>query len=244
MKQIVFKVFYNSVGKVIRYSQRSLLVRPREQDTLMWLIKQSAIKDSAQYAIENFSEALQFNDRKDLWQYCLTKVPKTKVSSGEGCVTEFGVWKGASINFFAKELPNIRIYGFDSFEGLEEDWYGFSIKKGTFNTNGVVPKVEKNVKLFSGWFEDTLPDFMKELKSERILLCHMDADTYKPTKYVLSTIANNLQKGPIIIFDEYFGYSSWRLHEHKAWREVSHDFNFNYKYIGYTGENHVAVEIL
>jgi hypothetical protein len=193
MKLFAFKVFYNSVGKVIRYFQRSLLVRPREQDTLMYLIKQSAIKDSAQYA---------------------------------------------------KELPNIRIYGFDSFEGLEEDWYGFSIKKGTFNTNGVVPKVEKNVKLFSGWFEDTLPDFMKELKSERILLCHMDADTYKPTKYVLNTIASNLQKGSIIIFDEYFGYSSWRLHEHKAWKEVSQDFNFNYKYIGYTGESHVAVEIL
>ena len=155
------------------------------------------------------------------------------------------MWKGASINFFAKELPNIRIFGFDSFEGLEEDWYGLSgYKKGTFSTLGKVPKVEKNVKLFSGWFEDTLPDFLKELKTEKILLCHMDADTYKPTKYVLSSLANNFEKGTIIIFDEYFGYTGWRHHEFKAWQEVSSDFDLKYRYIAYTGENHVAVEIL
>ena len=163
---------------------------------------------------------------------------------GGGCVTEFGVWKGASINFFANALPGIRIFGFDSFEGLEEDWYGFEIQKGTFSTMGKMPKVEKNVTLFSGWFEDTLPEFMKELKDEKILLCHMDADTYKPTKYVLSSLAKNLRKGTIIIFDEYYGYTSWRLHEFKAWKEVCLEYNLKYKYIGYTGENHVAVQIM
>lgn len=244
VKRAAFDLFNRTVGKVIRYFQRTLLVREREQDTLMYIIKQNAINDSAQYAIDNFSEAMQFNSRKELWQYCLTYIPKSHIAPGGGCITEFGVWKGASINFFAKERPNIRIFGFDSFEGLEEDWYGFDIKKGTFSTSGKVPKVEKNVKLFSGWFENTLPQFLKELDNEMILLCHMDADTFKPTRYVLSALANNLRKGSIIIFDEYFGYSSWRLHEFKAWQEVSLEYNLKYKYLGYTGENHVAVEIL
>ncbi len=97
--------------------------------------------------------------------------------------------------------------------------------------------------LVKGWFEDTLPKFCAELQQEKILLLHMDADTYKPTAYVLSSLSNNLGKGTIIIFDEYFGYPNFRLHEFKAWQELVDSSGLKYRYIGYT-EMQVAIEIL
>jgi hypothetical protein len=60
----------------------------------------------------------------------------------------------------------------------------------------------------------------------------MDADTYKPTAYVLSSLKKNLGKGTIVIFDEYFGYSSFREHEFKAWQEHCRAFGREYEYIG------------
>jgi hypothetical protein len=169
--------------------------------------------------------------------------PPPPPPGGGGRIAEFGVYKGKSINFFARSCPKAKVYGFDSFEGLEEDWYGFRLQKGFFSTNGQLPKCERNVILVKGWFEDTLPKFCRELKGEQIQLLHMDADTYKPTSYVLNSLTKNLGKGTIIIFDEYFGYSSFRLHEFKAWQEFVNSEGIKYQYIGYT-ELQVAIEIL
>jgi hypothetical protein len=106
-----------------------------------------------------------------------------------------------------------------------------------------LPKVASNVKLTKGWFEDTVPEFVNQLGIEKILLVHMDADTYKPTKFVLNAIIKNLDKGSILIFDEYFGYSGWKLHEFKAWQEIVEFYDIQYRYIGY-GPEQVAIEIL
>ena len=167
---------------------------------------------------------------------------KSKQQRG-GVIAEFGVWKGESINFFARNCPKAKVFGFDSFEGLEEDWYGFRLQKGFFSTNGQLPKCERNVTLIKGWFEDTLPKFCLELQQEKIQLLHMDADTYKPTAYVLNSLTKNLGKGTIVIFDEYFGYPNFRLHEFKAWQELVNSEGLKYRYIGYT-EMQVAIEIL
>ena len=40
----------------------------------------------------------------------------------DGEVLEFGVYAGGSITRTANALPNMTIHGFDSFEGLPEDW--------------------------------------------------------------------------------------------------------------------------
>ena len=39
-----------------------------------------------------------------------------------GLVLEFGVASGSSITGIAGEMPHRTVYGFDSFEGLPEDW--------------------------------------------------------------------------------------------------------------------------
>jgi hypothetical protein len=237
VKKSLYKFFDSSFGKIIRTIQNSLINR-NPIFSVMDLVKQNAVQDSAEYAIKNFSEAMQFDRRSDLWIYCLNRTPPHG-----GIIAEFGVWKGESINFFAKNCLEARVYGFDSFEGLEEDWYGFILPKGSFSTNGKIPKCESNVKLIKGLFEETLPNFVNELNQEQIMILHMDADTYKPTKYVLELLIKNLNRGSIIIFDEYFGYSNWRLHEFRALQEIVRDFSVRYRYIGYTNMQ-VAIEIL
>lgn len=241
LKIIIFKIFYLTLGKIVRLFQNTLIPRHSSPQGVFHLISQHALHDSAQYALNNFSTAIQFDKREDLWLYCLNKIPQ--LQTGEGIIAEFGVWKGTSINFFAKNCPKVRVFGFDSFEGLEEDWYGFRLQKGHFSTNGQPPKCESNVTLIKGWFKDTLPKFCEELQQEKIHLLHMDADTYKPTWYVLSSLSNNLGKSTIIIFDEYFGYPNFRLHEFRAWQELVNSHGLKYKYIGYT-EMQVAIEIL
>ena len=72
---------------------------------------------------------------------------------------EFGVASGKTINYISK-FTNDTVYGFDSFEGLPEKWRnGFD--KGCFNRNGNLPKVNKNVTLIKGWFDETLPNFIE-----------------------------------------------------------------------------------
>ena len=241
MKYLINKVFYHSVGKILRLFQKSLINYdsvPGVQD----LVNRNAVQESSDYAIKNFSQAMQFVSRPELWRYCLNISTQLQYTE-DGVIAEFGVWKGESINSFAKTCPRARVFGFDSFEGLEEDWYGYLLQKGHFSTKGQLPKVENNVTLIKGWFEETLPNFVKSLAHEQILILHMDADTYKPSKYVLNSLVKNLDSGSIIIFDEYFGYPGWQLHEFKAYQEFVTKFSIKYKYIAYTNMQ-VAIEIL
>ena len=42
------------------------------------------------------------------------------------------------MRFLASQCANDRVYGFDSFEGLPDNWH--SGGKGAFSTNGVLPR--------------------------------------------------------------------------------------------------------
>jgi len=101
---------------------------------------------------------------------------------------EFGVASGKSINYFSK-FTNDTVYGFDSFEGLPEDWRG-GFNKGAFNRNGIPPKVNSNVELIKGWFNETLEPFIKT-KNKKISFIHMDADLYSSTKYIFDVLKDN-----------------------------------------------------
>ncbi len=251
MSSIIFKLFSNSIGKVLRLFQRSLI--PTSQLpaatvkltplTINELVEQSAVQDTVDYVIKNCKEALMFSQgRESIWRYCLD-LRKSELDLG-GTILEFGVWKGVSINFFAKHSPGASITGFDSFEGLEEDWFGHIRTKGFLDVGGVLPSVPGNVKLIKGWFQSTLPPFLDTFGEQKISIIHMDADTYTPTKYALQMLAKNLKPGTIVIFDEYFGYSSWRIHEFKAWQEIVSELNLKYKYLAYSDQCQVAVEIV
>jgi len=169
-------------------------------------------------------------------------VAKENDNASDYFYIEFGVFSGTSINFFSKNLNNKKIYGFDSFEGLKEDWAGTSVPKGTFNLNKKIPKLENNVVPITGWIQDTLPIFLKE-KNPKINFVHMDVDTYESSKFILEAIKPNLIKGAIILFDELYNFEGWDVGEYKALREV---FNDNeYKFLSFaTDSSQVVIKIL
>ena len=57
--------------------------------------------------------------------------------------------------------PVPTIHGFDSFEGLPEAWRD-GCGPGMFSRDGAVPEVGPGVVLHVGWFDDTLPTFVRE----------------------------------------------------------------------------------
>jgi len=129
---------------------------------------------------------------------------------------EFGVFKGETANFFSKFIN--KLYAFDSFEGLKEDWSGMR-PKGTFNLNKQIPKLNKNIEPIVGWIEDSLEDFLKK-HNPKINFVHMDLDTYESTKYTLEKIKPYLVKNATLIFDELYNFPGWRHGEYKALTEV------------------------
>jgi len=152
---------------------------------------------------------------------------------------EFGVWTGTSLTLFAKILKKIPIYGFDSFEGLRESWVGHVLPRGAFNLNKKVPKLSKNCIPVVGWVQDTLPRFLKE-KEIIINFVHLDVDTYESTKFILKNIKPHLKDQAIIVFDELYNFSGWKVGEYKALTEILNDKE--YSFIGFgTGNGRNAV---
>lgn len=96
-------------------------------------------------------------------------------------VLEFGVYKGMSLTRIKEKigLYGYELFGFDSFEGLPEDWFNsiedeVVLEKGFFSLQeGENLKfVMDGVNLYTGWFKDTIPDYLKIAKP--IALLHID----------------------------------------------------------------------
>lgn len=69
---------------------------------------------------------------------------------------EFGVVTGMSINIIAEAAQEREVHGFDSFEGLPENWSGHVETQGSFSSKGQLPKVRPSVRLYKGWCGETL----------------------------------------------------------------------------------------
>ena len=147
-----------------------------------------------------------------------------------GLILEFGVRHGTSIRQLAT-LTSKPIYGFDSFEGLPEDWHQES--KEVYSTKGKMPKVPPHVTLIPGWFDQTLPLFLEKHEAD-IALINMDCDIYSSTKTVLDLLSPRIKKGTIIIFDEYIGNLHWEEDEHKALMESIDTYQWKYEYLCYS----------
>jgi hypothetical protein len=147
---------------------------------------------------------------------------------------EFGVFSGGTINYISN-FTNNTVYGFDSFEGLPEKWID-GWDKGKFNKNGQLPSVNSNVVLVKGWFNETLPTFIKE-QNKKISFIHMDADLYSSTKCILDNVKDYLDKDCVIVFDELLNYPGFdgETGELKALYEFIIDNNVNYEWIGMDG---------
>ena len=161
---------------------------------------------------------------------------------------EFGVFEGKSIKYWLSENKNDSslFYGFDSFEGLPEDWFP-GIGKGAFGVGGKLPDItDPRVNFVKGWFNKTLPDFVEHIgpdKNKQIVL-HMDADLYSSTYYVLNCLyfKGYIQAGTLIIFDEVI-VASIADTEFRAFMDFVEVMQLNYKVLG-TSEYEMAIVIL
>lgn len=96
-----------------------------------------------------------------------------------------------------------RFIGFDSFNGLPEDWTK-NWTKVTFDTGGAAPQIDdRRVSFGKGWFQDTLPDFLKGFTPRSRLVVHNDSDLYSSTLFVLATLNTLLTPGTVVIFDDF-----------------------------------------
>lgn len=206
---------------------------------LLHKVNEAEIHECVELIRKHLSNAYLAPSRYDIREFCLKRMP------AEGMVLEFGVFIGRSINHMGKHLlekgDKRIIHGFDSFEGLPTDGLGWDWEKGLFNLDGIMPKVESNVKLHKGWIEDTLPPFLNEHKDEKIALLHIDTDIYEPAKLVLTECKSRLVPGSIILFDELIGFAGWRFHEYKALHEVFDESEF--EYISFSDAHQAAIRI-
>lgn len=150
---------------------------------------------------------------------------------------EFGVYQGDTLRLIAEHMP---VTGFDSYEGLPEDWReGFPKGKFACEPPDDLPA---NTTLIVGRYEDTLPafDFFG-----RVDLVHIDCDLYSSTVTVLQHIRPCLGWGTYVVFDEFHGYpgASARNGEWRAWNEFVVRTKIRYQ-IADIGPEQLAVRII
>lgn len=168
--------------------------------------------------------------------YALTQV-KLK-----GIYMECGVHTGKTITHIAQERPNQTIHGFDSFEGLSEEWEGNA--PGLFSLNGNMPKVPSNAVLHKGWFDKTIPDFEQSLpENQPIAFLHIDSDLYSSAKTIFTVMRKRIVPGTIIVFDDFLYNRHWIMHEPKAFVEFLRETGYSFKYISHTNYHGLTVQI-
>ena len=138
-----------------------------------------------------------------------------------GAVVECGTWKGGMIAGIAQILGKSRNYFlFDSFEGLPDakevdgsaarEWQAdktsplyfnnctasFDDANAAMNLAGI-----KKPSIVKGWFNETLP---KSKIEEGIAILRMDGDWYESTMDILNNLFYQVNKGGVIIIDDYY----------------------------------------
>jgi hypothetical protein len=161
----------------------------------------------------------------------------------EGLCLEFGVYSGFTINYIASKRDWI-VDGFDSFEGLPENWRD-RFGKNCFSTDSQ-PKVKHNVHLHKGFFAQSIPEFLNvnDRANLPIAYMHIDCDLYSSTKTIFNLLGHKIVSGTVIVFDEYFNYDGWEHGEYLAFQEFVNSESIKYEYITYNHKHEqVAVMI-
>jgi len=154
-----------------------------------------------------------------------------------GDIIELGVFRGLGLLTWANLLEAYcigdrtkTVYGFDNWKGFteltKEDGKnemdvdklvgGFSPEKyyeelidaiSIFDNDRFVAW-KPRIKLQIGNIEDTIGTFCEENPGLRFSLIHFDCDLYAPTKAALDVLWSRVQRGGVLLFDEY-GIPEW-----------------------------------
>ncbi|MGV0850713.1 class I SAM-dependent methyltransferase [Mycolicibacterium phlei] len=163
---------------------------------------------------------------------------------GDGLVLDLGVWIGWSTRLLA-ERSGRRVYGFDTFEGLVEDWQvddeklvkagALSIAEpfaqrlindtGVTIEGGIPSALGRDVEFIKGSTYDTLAPFL-DAHPGPIRLFHMDLDTYESCLHALETCKSRFTRGSILVFDEYLVTNG----EMRAFYDFQKKYGFEFRY--------------
>ena len=143
------------------------------------------------------------DDRESVLEFAINHIGK----NSDVTYLEFGVASGWSMNLMSSKLssPQTRLVGFDSFEGLPEDWVTSDGRAGSFDMGGRIPPIDDGrVTFVKGWFQNTVGEFLENLRltpGEKTLI-HFDADLYSATLFLLSAFWWKITEY-YFIFDEF-----------------------------------------
>jgi O-methyltransferase len=161
-------------------------------------------------------------DREGVFATVANRIRNAKV-----LYLEFGVYKGESMRYWSGALrhPESQLHGFDSFEGLPEDFdVDGPYRLGTFDVAGTIPNIQdERVRFFKGWFDQVLPSY--KVPDHDVLVLMMDADLYSSTIYVLREMKPHIKEGTFVFFDE----MSRPDHEPKAFDEFMRESGLRFK---------------
>ena len=170
-----------------------------------------------------YSPFRDYRKRYTLYQHLCDEY---KLNSTAIHYVEFGVSQALSFKWWIKNNtnPESRFYGFDTFEGLPENWGLF--EKGSMAAN--IPVIEGNRhEFFKGLFQETLPNFLSsgKIEKERFKIIHLDADLFSSTLYALTSLHPYLKSGDILIFDEF----NVPTHEFRAFMDYVDSYYIQYE---------------
>ena len=173
-----------------------------------------------------YSNKWDYNKRYSLYDFVLNY---KNLRNEEMIYMEFGVYGGYSFKWWIahNNHPGSVFLGFDTFEGLPEDWGIF--KKGDMSSGLKLPDIDdQRAKFVKGLFQDTLPGALASMDKGKKKVILMDADLYTSTLYTLTSIAPYLTKGDIILFDEF----NVPRHEFLAFSNFIDSYYINLQLIG------------
>lgn len=154
---------------------------------------------------------------------------------------EFGVYTGETMRMWSDLLHDSTclLHGFDSFQGLPEDWVT-AYPKGSFDTGGHVPKIDDSrVSFFPGYFEATLPGYL--VPDHDLMIVNIDADLYSSAIIILKSLKPHFRTGDFLYFDEF----NIPLHEARAFRTFVQTSELRFSLFASTpGYNRVAFRVV
>ncbi|EHB49740.1 MtfA protein [Mycolicibacterium rhodesiae JS60] len=178
-----------------------------------------------------------------LWE--ASRLPKPSPANSDELLLDLGVWIGWSTRL-TSQASGRTVHGFDTFEGLVEDWQiedQFLIKQGTFSLSdplakrflhdtsvslhdGVPDPLGRNVRFVKGSTYATLAPFLAGRPGAPIRLFHMDLDTYESCLHGLETCKDRFVEGSILVFDEYLVTNG----EMRAFFEFQRTYQIEWRY--------------
>lgn len=193
---------------------------------ILSLSKWIASQDKKNILNDFYSLQRDYSKRYQLYQFVVNKL---NLKNEAIDYLEFGVCGGHSFKWWLNKNINYdsKFYGFDTFEGLPENWGTYN--KGDMAAN--IPIIEDTrVKFIKGLFQNTVPDFLSDsnLKNGKRKIIHMDADLFSSTLFALTSLAPYLKKGDVLFFDEF----NVPNHEFYAFKMFSDSYYIKTKLLG------------